>query len=53
MAKVQTHVTKIKHKGTGLVLYTRKNRKQNPDKLKLRKYNKITRKHETFEEAKK
>ncbi|MDI9325481.1 MAG: 50S ribosomal protein L33 [Alphaproteobacteria bacterium] len=53
MAKVQTHIIKIKDKKSGLILYTRKNKKQNPDKLSLKKYNKVTRKHELFTEAKK
>lgn len=49
----QDKLIKMKSSDGKLVIYTRKNKKQNPDKLVRRKYNKVTRKHDTFTEAKK
>ena len=43
----------MKSAGSKLVIRTFKNRKQNPDKLKLRKYDKTLRKHVEFTESKK
>lgn len=53
--------TKSKSKLVGLVseasghrtYYTKKNTQNTPDKLTLRKYDPITRKHETYTETKK
>ena len=38
--------------GTGYAYYTTKNKKNTPDKLRFKKYDPFTRKHEWFEEAK-
>ena len=45
---------KIKLKSTASAYYytTTKNKKTKPDKLKLKKYDPVTRKHELFEESK-
>ena len=53
MAKKKHHI-KMKCQETGLILYwTRKNAKQNPDKLKLKKYNPKVKKVTEFVETKK
>ena len=36
--------------GTGFTYVTRKNRRNNPDRLRLRKYDPIARKHDEFRE---
>jgi len=38
--------------GKGYTYFTRKNKKQHTDKFEFKKYNPITRKHETFKEKK-
>ncbi len=38
--------------GKGHIYYTRKNKKQHTDKFEFKKYNPITRKHETYKEKK-
>ncbi len=38
--------------GKGHVYFTRKNKKQHTDKFEFKKYNPITRKHETYKEKK-
>ena len=49
----QDNLIKMKCEETGAVHYiTRKNRKQNPDPLVLRKYNQKLRKHCTYKETK-
>ncbi len=53
MSKTQGHIIKMKSAQSGQVIRTFKNKKQNPDKLKLRKYDKILRKHVEFTESKK
>lgn len=50
----QDHVIKMKCTETGDIDYvTQKNKKQNPDALKRRKYNKRLRKHTLYKETKK
>jgi ribosomal protein L33 len=51
----QEHLTLVQNKKTGSVYYTRRNKKGDraKDKLKLKKYDPITRKQEVFEEVKK
>ena len=49
----QEKLIKLAHKSTGEVYYTRKNRKNNAEKLELRKYSKKLRKVVVFKEAKK
>ena len=52
--KSQDHVVKMKCTETGKVHYvTRKNKKQNPDKLELKKYNPVLRKRTLYREEKK
>ena len=51
-AMSQDHITKLTCKETGNVYYTRKNRKQNPDPLSLRKYDSKLRKHVVYKESK-
>jgi large subunit ribosomal protein L33 len=38
--------------GKGHVYFTRKNKKQHTDKFEFKKYNPVTRKHETYKEKK-
>jgi large subunit ribosomal protein L33 len=49
----QDTLIKLKSSGSKTVLRTFKNRKKNPDKLKLKKYDKVLRKHVEFTESKK
>lgn len=52
----QKKVVKLRHKKSGQVIHMRKSGKAGSStmpKLKLKKYNKVTRKREVFEEAKK
>ncbi len=49
----QDTLIKLKSDQSKHIIRTVKNKKQNPDKLKLRKYDKTLRKHVTFTEAKK
>jgi large subunit ribosomal protein L33 len=49
----QVQLIKLTNKKTGSVYYSRKNKKLVTQKIKLRKYDPKTRKHEVFEEAKK
>ena len=52
--KKQEHVIRLKCTETGHMHYsTVKNRKQNPDKLEMKKYNPVLRKHTTYKEHKK
>jgi ribosomal protein L33 len=53
MSKTQGHIINMRNPKTGTVLKTFKNKKQNPDKLKLRKFDKKIRKHVEFTESKK
>ena len=48
----QDRLVIVKNKKSGTTIYTTKNKKLNP-KLKLKKYDKVTRKREEFTEAKK
>jgi ribosomal protein L33 len=48
----QDHLVKVKS-ASGLVLFTRKNKKKVERKLELKKYDKNTRKREVFKEVKK
>lgn len=48
----QDKLIRIKNKETGEVIFTRKNKKTTPDKLKLKKFSKKTRKHIVFTESK-
>lgn len=48
----QDHLIKLKSP-SGLVLYTRKNKKKVERKIELKKFDKTTRKHEVFKEVKK
>ena len=50
----QKNLTKLQHKPTGEVYYTRKNQKKLAEtKLKMKKYSRVLRKHVLFEEVKK
>lgn len=49
----QDNLLIIKHKDTGEVYYTRKNRKGVQRKIELKKFSKKLRKHVVFKEAKK
>ncbi len=49
----QDTLIKLKSDKSSHVIRTVKNKKQNPEKLKLRKYDKTLRKHVTFSETKK
>ena len=52
----QKKIVKLRHKKTGQVIVMRKSGKPGSStmpKLKLKKYNKVTRKREVFEESKK
>ena len=49
----QDHIVKLKCKETGDIKYSVKNKKKNPEKLQLKKYNPKLRKHTTYEETKK
>ncbi len=50
----QDHIIKMKCSETGHINYiTRKNKKQNPDKLELKKYNPVLRKRTIHKETKK
>ena len=50
----QDNLVKLKCQESGLILYwTCKNKKQNPEKLCLKKYNSKLKKHTTFKETKK
>lgn len=52
--KKQENLIKMKCAETGNITYTTfKNRKQNPDKLELKKYNPKLRKHTIHKETKK
>jgi large subunit ribosomal protein L33 len=53
MAKAQDNLIQIKHKETGEVYFTSKNRKLVTRKIELKKYSKKLRKHVTFKETKK
>ncbi|MES2225954.1 MAG: 50S ribosomal protein L33 [Patescibacteria group bacterium] len=48
----QVNIVKVKS-ASGLVLFTRKNKKKVERKLELKKFDKTTRKRETFKEVKK
>ncbi|MDE0243099.1 MAG: 50S ribosomal protein L33 [Candidatus Kaiserbacteria bacterium] len=48
----QDHIVTMKNKETGNVYHTRKNRKQNPDPLTLKKYDRKLRKHVVYKESK-
>lgn len=49
----QDHLIKLSNKETGEIIFTRKNKKQNPNKLEFKKFSKKLRKHVVFKEAKK
>jgi len=49
----QERLIQIKHKETGEVYWTRKNKKLVTRKIELKKYSKKLRKHVVFKEAKK
>ncbi len=49
----QKNLVKIKSTATGHIRYTRRNKKSVTEKLELRKYDPISRKHEIYKEAKK
>lgn len=49
----QDQLIQIKHKETGEVYWTRKNRKKVERKVELKKYSAKLRKHVTFKESKK
>lgn len=55
MAKKKGARNKIRmiHKETGHCYYTEKNNRNTQDKLKLKKYNPVLRKHVEYEEARK
>ena len=49
----QLHIVKIKSQGSGHIRYTRRNKKSTQDKLNLKNYDPVTRKHEVYKEIKK
>lgn len=49
----QDTLIKMKSDKSGTIIRTFKNKKQNPDKLSLKKFDKKLRKHVTFTETKK
>ncbi|MEI6400214.1 MAG: 50S ribosomal protein L33 [bacterium] len=49
----QDHLIKLTNKTSKEIIYTFKNKKQNPEKLEMKKYSKKLRKHVVFKEAKK
>ena len=49
----QTRLILLKHAKTGEVYWTSKNKKTVTEKIELKKYSKILRKHVLFKEAKK
>lgn len=53
MSKAQDNLIQIKHKETGEVYWTSKNRKKVTRKIELKKYSKKLRKHVMFKETKK
>ncbi len=53
MSKTQDHIINLRNPKTGTVIKTFKNKKQNPDKLKLRKFDKKIRQRVEFVESKK
>jgi large subunit ribosomal protein L33 len=53
MAKAQDRLIQLKHKETGEVYWTSKNKKLVTRKVELKKYSKKLRKHVTFKETKK
>lgn len=53
MAKIQDNLIILKHKETGEVYVTFKNKKLVTRKIELKKYSKKLRKHVTFKESKK
>ncbi len=53
MAKAQDNLIQLKHKDTGEVYFTRKNKKLVTRKIELSKFSKKLRKHVTFKETKK
>lgn len=53
MASKQDHIIKMKSSESDTIIRTFKNRKQNPDKLEKKAYDKKVRKHVLFKEVKK
>lgn len=53
MAKAQDNIIILKHKETGEVYVTRKNKRKVERKIELKKYSKKLHKHVTFKESKK
>ncbi|MFA5132065.1 MAG: 50S ribosomal protein L33 [Candidatus Paceibacterota bacterium] len=53
MAKAQDNLILLKHKETGEVYWTSKNKKLVTRKIELKKYSKKLRKHVMFKETKK
>jgi large subunit ribosomal protein L33 len=49
----QDTLIKLKSKASKNVIWSVKNKKKNPDKLKLKKFDPVTRKHEMYVESKK
>ncbi len=49
----QDNLIKLKNTKTGEIIYTNKNKKQNPEKLELKKFSKKLRKRVVFKETKK
>lgn len=49
----QDFLIKLKSTKSDYTYHTRKNKKQNPEKLERKKYDPIVRKHVVFKEAKK
>ncbi|MDP4038662.1 MAG: 50S ribosomal protein L33 [bacterium] len=51
MAKTSRQIVVLKNPNSGTLYYTRKNPTNTPDKLVFKKYDKATRKVETFKES--
>ena len=49
----QLHIVKIKSTETGHIRYTKRNKKQVPGKLALKKHDPIAKKHVLYKETKK
>jgi len=52
MAKSKRDQVKMKSSASPFCYYTRKNKTQTPERIELRKYDPVVRKHVAFKEAK-
>lgn len=52
MAKKNDHKIKLKSEESAHCYYSRKNKKKNPDRMELKKYDPTVRRHVKYKEAK-